>query len=72
MTTQLRLIDGGDRRPWRLDSRTRAIGRRGVALARRWRRSPDDVWAEWAGVGERWPASGGAIGAPVEPQRDGR
>jgi len=41
-------------------------------LARRWRRSPDDVWAEWAGVGERWPASGGAIGAPVEPQRDGR
>ena len=35
MTTQLRLIDGGDRRPWRLDARTRAIGRRGVALARR-------------------------------------
>ena len=35
MTTQLRLIDGGDRRPWRLDSRTRAIGRRGVALARK-------------------------------------
>ncbi len=35
MTTQLRLIDGGDRRPWRLDSRTRAIGRRGVAMARK-------------------------------------
>jgi len=35
MTTQLRLIDGGDRRPWRLDARTRAAGRRGVALARR-------------------------------------
>ena len=34
MTTQLRLIEGGDRRPWRLDPRTRAIGRRGVALAR--------------------------------------
>ncbi len=43
MTTQLRLIDG-DRvvrghpvtraRPWRLDPRTRAIGRRGVARAR--------------------------------------
>ena len=35
MTSQLRLIDGGDRRPWRLDSRTRAIGRRGVAMARK-------------------------------------
>lgn len=35
MTTQLRLIGGGDRRPWRLDARTRAIGRQGVALARR-------------------------------------
>ena len=35
MTSQLRLIDGGDRRPWRLDSRTRAIGRRGVAQARK-------------------------------------
>ena len=34
MTTQLRLIDGGDRRPWRLDPRTRAIGRRGVAMVR--------------------------------------
>ena len=35
MTSQLRLIDGGDRRPWRLDSRTRTIGRRGVAMARK-------------------------------------
>jgi hypothetical protein len=35
MTTQLRLIEGGDPRPWRLDARTRALGRRGVALARR-------------------------------------
>jgi hypothetical protein len=38
MTTQLRLIDGGDNRlgacPWRLDPRTRAIGRRGIARAR--------------------------------------
>ena len=34
MTTQLRLIDGGDARPWRLDPRTRAIGRRGIARAR--------------------------------------
>jgi len=34
MSTQLRLINGGDRRPWRLDSKARAIGRRGVALAR--------------------------------------
>jgi GT2 family glycosyltransferase len=50
-------------------------------LARSWRRSPEDVWAEWAGVGEGWPASGGAIGAaaslsgdtPAGPgQRDGR
>lgn len=23
-------------------------------LARRWRRRPDDVWAQWAGVGEEW------------------
>ncbi|MGH9002113.1 MAG: hypothetical protein ACRDYV_03190 [Acidimicrobiia bacterium] len=34
MTTQLRLIDGGSTRPWRLDSRTRAIGRNGIARAR--------------------------------------
>ena len=43
MTTQLRLIDGGDpfrghaglrARPWRLDPRTRAAGRKGVARAR--------------------------------------
>jgi hypothetical protein len=43
MTTQLRLIDGRGylrghpgpgARPWRLDPRTRAIGRRGVARAR--------------------------------------
>lgn len=35
MTTQLRLLKGGDTRPWRLDPRTRAIGRQGVAKARR-------------------------------------
>ena len=35
MTSQLRLIEGGDRRPWRLDARTRAIGRKGVAQARK-------------------------------------
>lgn len=34
MTTQLRLLEGGSTRPWRLDPRTRAIGRRGVARAR--------------------------------------
>jgi hypothetical protein len=34
MTTQLRLIDGGDPTILRLDKRTRAIGRRGVAQAR--------------------------------------
>ena len=44
MTTQLRLIDGGfplrghpapgDARPWRLDPKTRATGRKGVARAR--------------------------------------
>jgi GT2 family glycosyltransferase len=49
-------------------------------LARKWRRSPEDVWAQWAGVGERWPASGGAINTAatvagdIQPpgQRDGR
>ncbi|HEV7861926.1 MAG TPA: glycosyltransferase family 2 protein [Acidimicrobiia bacterium] len=50
-------------------------------LARAWRRSPDDVWAQWAGMGERWPTSGGPIEAatalsgdtPAPPaQRDGR
>jgi hypothetical protein len=45
MTTQLRLIEGGfflrghpaprETRPWRLDPRTRAAGRKGVARARR-------------------------------------
>ncbi len=35
MSTQLRLIDGGARPTWRLDARTRRIGRRGVAEARR-------------------------------------
>ena len=35
MSTQLRLIDGGDTTILRLDKRTRAIGRRGVAQARR-------------------------------------
>jgi hypothetical protein len=34
MTTQLRLIDGGETTTFRLDKRTRAIGRRGVARAR--------------------------------------
>ena len=34
MTTQLRLVEGGATRPWRLDPRTRAIGRKGVARAR--------------------------------------
>jgi hypothetical protein len=34
MTTQLRLIDGGEPTILRLDKRTRAIGRRGVAQAR--------------------------------------
>jgi len=34
MTTQLRLIEGGSSRPWRLDPRTRAIGRQGIARAR--------------------------------------
>jgi GT2 family glycosyltransferase len=50
-------------------------------LARNWRRSPEDVWAQWAGVGERWPATGTTIDAaatmsgdtPDRPgQRDGR
>ena len=26
-------------------------------LRRTWQRTADDVWAEWAGVNERWPAS---------------
>ena len=34
MSTQLRLIDGASNRPWRLDPRTRATGRKGVARAR--------------------------------------
>jgi hypothetical protein len=34
MTKQLHLIEGGDRRPWRLDAKQRQIGRLGVALAR--------------------------------------
>jgi GT2 family glycosyltransferase len=50
-------------------------------LARSWARSPGDVWAQWAGVGEDWPASGEVIDAgqaapgdiPAPPgQRDGR
>jgi len=32
---QLRLLDAGPVRPWQLDARTRHIGRRGVAEARR-------------------------------------
>ena len=27
-------------------------------LARRWSRSPRDVWDQWAGVGETWPGDG--------------
>jgi GT2 family glycosyltransferase len=48
------------------------------SLARKWRRSPEDVWAEWAGVGERWPASGSAVASAADAagaanaQRDGR
>ena len=34
MTTQLKLIDGGNRSPWGIDARTRAIARRGLARAR--------------------------------------
>ena len=34
MTTQLKLIDGGNKSPWGIDARTRAIGRRGLARAR--------------------------------------
>ncbi|MEX2659575.1 MAG: hypothetical protein WD232_07755 [Acidimicrobiales bacterium] len=33
MNDQLQLVDGTER-PWRLDARTRAAGRRGVAQAR--------------------------------------
>jgi GT2 family glycosyltransferase len=40
-------------------------------LARKWRRSPADVWAQWAGVGECWPSSGAMVDA-AEGQRDGR
>lgn len=34
----------------------RALGQR-QALRKRWRRTPEEVWAQWAGVNERWPAS---------------
>jgi hypothetical protein len=34
MSNQLRLLDGGDSRSWRLDAQTRRAGRRGVAAAR--------------------------------------
>jgi hypothetical protein len=34
MSTQLRLIEGGSIRPWRLDPKTRATGRKGIARAR--------------------------------------
>ena len=35
LSTQLRLLAGGDRTPeWSLDERTRLVGRRGVAEAR--------------------------------------
>jgi GT2 family glycosyltransferase len=30
-------------------------------LARGWHRSPDQVWTQWAGIDERWPASGATI-----------
>ncbi|HEY7136043.1 MAG TPA: hypothetical protein VIB48_13345 [Acidimicrobiia bacterium] len=35
MGTQLRLLDGEGARSWRLDARTRRVGRDGVANARR-------------------------------------
>ena len=34
-------------------------------------KSPEEVWAQWAGVGERWAASGAVVDTG-EPQRDGR
>jgi hypothetical protein len=34
MSTQLRLLDGANRRTWRLDAHTRRVGRSGVAAAR--------------------------------------
>ncbi|HZR13201.1 MAG TPA: hypothetical protein VFC33_08125 [Acidimicrobiia bacterium] len=34
MSNQLRLLEGGDTRPWHLDPQTRRAGRRGVAAAR--------------------------------------
>ncbi|MBW3556191.1 MAG: glycosyltransferase family 2 protein [Actinobacteria bacterium] len=34
----------------------RALAQR-VRLARAWQRRPEEVWAQWAGVNERWPAS---------------
>ncbi|MBW3613745.1 MAG: glycosyltransferase family 2 protein [Actinobacteria bacterium] len=34
----------------------RALAQR-ARLARRWQRRPQEVWAQWAGVNERWPAS---------------
>lgn len=43
------------------------------ALSRKWLRSPADVWAQWAGVGERWPSSGATLDAAATPgQREGR
>lgn len=35
MSTQLRLLEGGARRDWKLDPSTRTAGRQGVAAARR-------------------------------------
>lgn len=45
-----------------------ALTQRG-ALARDWRRTPEAVWEQWAGVDERWSPNGTAT-APA--QRDGR
>jgi GT2 family glycosyltransferase len=50
-------------------------------LARGWRRSPEEVWAQWAGVGEHWPTTGSKVDAAASMsgdtaappgQRDGR
>ncbi|MGH9891525.1 MAG: glycosyltransferase family 2 protein, partial [bacterium] len=39
-------------------------------LARRWRVTTEEVWEQWAGVGERWPQSGAATDV-AEPRHDG-
>lgn len=41
-------------------------------LARRWRRSPEEVWRDWAGVGQFWDGTGqGPGGAGEVPARPG-